>query len=146
MCRHYNKQSWYFTPNELLSIITANYFSVLYYNADVWLLPSLLPQLKQKLLSASAAPLKLCTRVHAQCLLKLYMNLTNVQPLKNSPFIGMPFFCTRCTTRTPSISTSLTYFSTSNSIIDAILLVLSTQNPTKLATIFSQTALLNLMA
>ena len=41
-----------------------NYLSILYYNADIWLLPTLSPQLKQKLLSASAAPLKLCTRLY----------------------------------------------------------------------------------
>ena len=45
-------------------MITSNYLSILYYNADVWLLPTLNPQLKQKLLSVSAAPLKLCTRMY----------------------------------------------------------------------------------
>ena len=54
----------YFSQNELLAMITSNYLSILYYNADVWLLPILNPQLKQKLLSASAAPLKLCTRMY----------------------------------------------------------------------------------
>ena len=54
----------YFSQNELLAMITSNYLSILYYNADVWLLPTLKPQLKQKLLSASAAPLKLCTRMY----------------------------------------------------------------------------------
>ena len=54
----------YFTSSELLSIITSNYLSILYYNADVWLLSTLSPQIKQKLLSASAAPLKLCTRLY----------------------------------------------------------------------------------
>ena len=51
----------YFNKRQLLSIITSNYYSILYYNANVWLLPTLSPQLKQKLLSASAAPLKLTT-------------------------------------------------------------------------------------
>ena len=37
------------------------YYSVLYYNSEIWLLPSLNPQSKQKLLSASAAPLKSIT-------------------------------------------------------------------------------------
>ena len=54
----------YFSQSELLTMITSNYLSILYYNADVWLLPTLNPQLKQKLLSASAAPLKLCTRMY----------------------------------------------------------------------------------
>ena len=51
----------YFNKKLLLSIITSNYYSVLYNNAEVWLLPPLSPQLKQKILSASAAPLKLTT-------------------------------------------------------------------------------------
>ena len=46
----------YSNQQQLLSIITSNYYSILYYNA-----PSLSPQLKQKILSASAAPLKLTT-------------------------------------------------------------------------------------
>ena len=41
-----------------MGIITSNYYSIIYYNAEVWLLPSINPQLKQKLLSASASPLK----------------------------------------------------------------------------------------
>ena len=56
----------FFTQTQLLKLITSNYLSVLYYNADVWLLPSLAPNLKQKLLSASAAPLKMCTRLYDQ--------------------------------------------------------------------------------
>ena len=54
----------YFTQKQLLDLITSNYLSILYYNADIWLLPSLAPILKTKLLSASAAPLKLCTRLY----------------------------------------------------------------------------------
>ena len=37
-----------------------NYFSVLNYNSEIWHLPTLSPQLKQKLLSASANAIKLC--------------------------------------------------------------------------------------
>ena len=51
----------YFNKNQLLDIITSNYYSILYYNAEVWLLPTLNPQLKQKLLSASSSPLRLTT-------------------------------------------------------------------------------------
>ena len=51
----------YFSKKQLLSIITSNFYTILYYNAEVWLLPTLGPQLKQKILSASSAPLKLCT-------------------------------------------------------------------------------------
>ena len=54
----------YFTPQELLTLITSNYLSILFYNADVWLLPSLAPNLKKQLMAASAAPLKFCTHLY----------------------------------------------------------------------------------
>ena len=50
----------YFTATEIKTLITSNYFSILYYNSEIWHLPSLSPQLKQTLLSASATALKLC--------------------------------------------------------------------------------------
>ena len=50
----------YFTSSELKGLLTSNYFSILYYNSEIWHLPSLKPQLKQKLLSASANAVKLC--------------------------------------------------------------------------------------
>ena len=37
----------YFTKKQLLSIISSNYYSILYCNAEVWLLPTISPQLKQ---------------------------------------------------------------------------------------------------
>ena len=52
----------YFTPAEILTLITSNYYSILYCNSEVWHLPTLNPQIKQHLLSASANALKL-----AQC-------------------------------------------------------------------------------
>ena len=51
----------YFNKNQIRAIITSNYYSILYYNSEVWLLPSLKPALRQQLLSASSAPLKLIT-------------------------------------------------------------------------------------
>ena len=50
----------YFNKVELKGLLTSNYFSVLYYNSEIWHLPTLSPQLKQKLLSASANAIKLC--------------------------------------------------------------------------------------
>ncbi len=50
-----------FTPNELKTIITSNFYSILYYNSEIWHLPNLSPLLKQQLLSTSALGLKLCT-------------------------------------------------------------------------------------
>ena len=52
----------YFNKNELLTLITANYYSVLYYNSEIWHLPSNTHSSKKQLLSASALPLKLCVR------------------------------------------------------------------------------------
>ena len=38
----------YFTKTQLLQLITSNYYPILYYNAEIWLLPCLSPPLKQK--------------------------------------------------------------------------------------------------
>ena len=54
--------SKFFNKNELNDIITACYYLVLYYNADIWLIPSLSPALKQKLLAASSQVLRISTR------------------------------------------------------------------------------------
>ena len=40
--------------------MTSNFYSILFYNLDIWHLPSLKTSLKQKLLSASAKALKIC--------------------------------------------------------------------------------------
>ena len=50
----------FFQSKELLQLITANYYSVLYYNSEIWHIPNLKPALKQLLLSASAKALKVC--------------------------------------------------------------------------------------
>ena len=50
-----------FNKSHALSLIMACYYFILYFNSKIWLLPSLSPLSKQKLLSASAAPLKLTT-------------------------------------------------------------------------------------
>ena len=51
----------YFTPTELRTLITSNFYSVLFYNAEIWLLPKLNKILKTNLLSSSANALKICT-------------------------------------------------------------------------------------
>ena len=54
----------YFNADELKGLLTSNYYSVLYYNSEIWNLPTLCTQQKQKLLSASANALKTClTRI-----------------------------------------------------------------------------------
>ena len=51
----------YFTKYELLQITTSNYLSILYCNAQIWLLPTVSHNSKHGLLAAQASPLKLCT-------------------------------------------------------------------------------------
>ena len=48
----------YFTSTEILQLITSNFYSVLYYNLEIWHLPSLKHELKHQLLSVSAKALK----------------------------------------------------------------------------------------
>ena len=50
----------FFNKNELLKKTTSNYYSVLHYNNEIWLIPSLCHNSKKNLLNAAAALLKLC--------------------------------------------------------------------------------------
>ena len=56
----------YFSKNELLKIITSNYYSIMYYISEIWHLPTNTHHSKTLLMSASAAPLKLCTPQYDQ--------------------------------------------------------------------------------
>ena len=56
----------YFSPSEVKTLLTANFYSILYYNAEIWLLPNLSPYLKNLLLSKSSNALKLCTPSYCQ--------------------------------------------------------------------------------
>ena len=49
----------FFIKAELIQLITSNFYSILYYNSEIWQLP-VKNVLKQKLLSASAKALKVC--------------------------------------------------------------------------------------
>ena len=51
----------HFTTDELKQLITSNFYSILYYNSEIWHLPNLNPISKRHLLSASASALKICT-------------------------------------------------------------------------------------
>ena len=51
----------YFNQIELRTLLTSNFYSLLYYNSEIWQIPSLNPISKQQLLSASAKALKLCS-------------------------------------------------------------------------------------
>ena len=50
----------YFSKKELLQLITSNVFSIMYYNSEIWHLPTLNLALKRKLFSASAGAIKTC--------------------------------------------------------------------------------------
>ena len=50
----------FFNKQELLQLVTSNFFSVLYYNSEIWHLPSLNNNLKTKLMSVFARALKVC--------------------------------------------------------------------------------------
>ena len=52
----------FFTTKELLQIVTSNFYSILFYNSEIWRLQSLHNTLKQKLLSSSAKAIKTCVK------------------------------------------------------------------------------------
>ena len=51
--------SKYLQKNEIKQLITSNFYSQLYYNCEIWLMPSLSPVLKQQVLAASSRALRL---------------------------------------------------------------------------------------
>ena len=51
----------YFTHKELSMLLTSNFFSILYYNSEIWHLKTLHHHLHTQIKSASANALKLCT-------------------------------------------------------------------------------------
>ena len=61
----------YFVQEELIQLITSNYYSVLYFNSEVWHIPTLNQSLQSKLLSASAKALKICVRTSDMWMLSL---------------------------------------------------------------------------
>ena len=58
---HAIKLIWkYFSKTELKQLITSNFYSILFYNCEIWLQPGLNTILKRQLLSASDKALRLC--------------------------------------------------------------------------------------
>ena len=55
----------YFTPIEMRNLLDSNFYSILYYNACIWLTPDLHSELKQNLLSLSANALRSCVTYHS---------------------------------------------------------------------------------
>ena len=54
----------FFTPSQMRLLLDSNFYSVLYYNATVWLTPSLRSDLKHDLLTVSALALRCCMPNH----------------------------------------------------------------------------------
>ena len=102
--------SEFFTINQMLTITTPNYYSILYYNAEFWFLPKLSPQSKQKcyqhlqhpwnsthpltitwgslhLLNKRATPSQVTTYKHILILHKLY-NIENTSNDRLSLFFN----------------------------------------------------------
>jgi hypothetical protein len=50
----------FFKTNELIMLVTSNFFSILYYNSEVWQLPNLNQNSKHSLFVASSNALKVC--------------------------------------------------------------------------------------
>ena len=50
----------FFRTNELINIVTSNFYSILFYNSEIWHLPTLDRNLRHSLFTASANALKIC--------------------------------------------------------------------------------------
>ena len=50
----------YFTPDEMKTLLDSKFYSILYYNAEIWLTPSISAAMKQSLMSVSANALRSC--------------------------------------------------------------------------------------
>ena len=67
----------YFNPNEMRTLLDSNFYSILYYNAVIWLTPEINAVMKQALLFISANALRSCMlsncgeisfeRIHSIC-------------------------------------------------------------------------------
>ena len=52
----------YFNKNELLLLVTSNYYSILYYNSEIWHIPCLSLNLKKPFLSIGSSTKNLCKK------------------------------------------------------------------------------------
>jgi hypothetical protein len=76
----------FFTQYELRTLLTANFYSILYYNSEIWHIPNLNPNSKQHLLAASAKALKLCDNTYSpfQSFIDLHRSHTRATPFQFS--------------------------------------------------------------
>ena len=52
----------FFSKKQLIQLVTSNFYSILYYNSEVWHIKNLKQSLKNSILSALAKALKLCLK------------------------------------------------------------------------------------
>ena len=69
---------------ELNMLITSNFYNILYYNSEIWHLPTLNANLKRNIRSASANALKICTPNYNYLMSYDYLHTVNkrAQPYK----------------------------------------------------------------
>ena len=86
----------YFNKTELSTLLTTNFYSILYYNCGVWMIPSLKPQLKQQILFVSARALRICAPNYDNFMLfelNRFMRLTSIYTeyvmMGSLPMIGL---------------------------------------------------------
>ena len=79
LIRKFNNQ------RELLTLITSNFYSILYYNSEIWHISTLKAPLKQKLLGASAMALRVSIR---HCDYRIYSRISPPAYKWNCHFIG----------------------------------------------------------
>ena len=93
----------YFNDQEMRLLLDSNFYSILYYNAVIWLNPGLSPVLKQSLLSISAKALRSC----------MMSNSTDIS------FESIQKICKKCTpTQIMSYQTSLHLHKSINEMYD----------------------------
>ena len=74
----------YFTKSEIVQLLTSNFYSKLYYGAEIWHIPTLNQNCKKLLLSASANALKLCNNFYDPSLSYLELHRIHKRALPNN--------------------------------------------------------------
>ena len=74
----------YFTKSEIVQLLTSNFYSKLYYGAEIWHIPTLNQNCKKLLLSASANALKLCNNFYDPSLSYLDLHRIHKRALPNN--------------------------------------------------------------
>ena len=73
----------HFSPLDIKALLTTNFYSILYYNSEMWQIPTLKPNLKNLSLSTSANALKLCTPNFTRTTYIIDLHSQNLQSTPN---------------------------------------------------------------